>query len=178
MRLTAAEAVGRLIELVRSPSLPNTLLAEAWAKPTLAEFLLHARPVVASGEADGGDGGGADGGGRGDRAVNHAVVFLNEHYAEAEALQQMYERVDLSVSYFRKLFQRQMGCSPQAHLTRRRMEAARYALHTSSRSIKQIAGDVGYDDPLYFSRVYARHWGHPPSHDHHRRWPADGPPGS
>ncbi len=158
----------RLIALTRDPTPATRLEAEGEVKAVLARFLVRAQSL--------GDPATADARPRkGDVAVNHAVLFINEHYAEPDVIDRVHERADLSVAYFRKLFKRQMGVSPQAYLTRRRMQVARYELHRSRRPIKQIAAEVGYDDPLYFSRIYVKYWGHPPSADHHRRWGGNRP---
>ncbi|MEM6459155.1 MAG: helix-turn-helix transcriptional regulator, partial [Planctomycetota bacterium] len=83
-------------------------------------------------------------------------------------------RLPLSTAHFRKLFKRQMGCPPRDYLTRRRMQVARYALYHRDEQVKQVAARVGYDDPLYFSRVYTAFWGHPPTADRHRSWDRSG----
>ncbi len=160
-------AVEHLQSLAEFPTPRSRLELEAEAKAILTRFCVRAKPFAAahSHQVDAGD--------QGDRVVNQAVLYLNKHFARPDALASMYEQVTLSVSYFRKLFRLQMGCSPQSYLTQRRMEAARYALHTSLDPIKQIANHVGYEDPLYFSKLYTRHWGHSPSTDYHRRWTAD-----
>lgn len=40
---------------------------------------------------------------------------------------------------------------------------ARVALRSGKRSIKQVAFDLGFDDPLYFSRFFRKQFGKPPS---------------
>ena len=153
----------RLMDLIRDPTPATRLQAEGEAKAMLARFLVRAHALV-------GESADEAKARKGDVAVNRAVVFINKHYAEPDVIDRVHQSVDLSEAYFRKLFKRQMGVSPQAYLTRRRMQAARYELYRSMRPIKQIADAVGYSDPLYFSRIYAKYWGHPPSADHHRRW--------
>jgi len=56
-----------------------------------------------------------------------------------------------------------MKCSPQDYLQRLRLRHARHLIHSTQWQQKRIAIEVGYDDPLYFSRLYTRFWGHPPS---------------
>jgi AraC-like DNA-binding protein len=156
-------AMARLHRLYEQPTASGRLTAEAEMKAMLARFLPHARPITQSRHADPAPR-------PGDMEVVNAVRFLNDQYARRDALTQMYGRIQLSPGHFRKLFRAHMDCSPQDYLTRRRMQAARTRLHETDAAIKRIAHMVGYDDPLYFSKLYARHWGHPPSHDHHRHW--------
>lgn len=157
------ESVDRLIELLQNPNPAKQLVAEAEAKAVLARFIADANTL----------GNGSDiqvARSRGDLAVNQAVLFINEHYAQADVLRTMAAQLKLSTAHFRKLFKLQMGCSPRDYLIRRRMQVARYKLYHSDKQVKEIAAEVGYPDALYFSRVYAGFWGHPPTRDQHRRW--------
>lgn len=159
----AVPAVERLVSLLQTPSPAGLVAAEAEAKAMLGRFLSHAEsletqtPVRATRS-------------RGDVAVNQAVRYMNEHYAEDTVMQDMIDGLEFSTAHFRKVFKSQMGCSPRDYLIRRRMQVARYALYHSKKQIKEIAAEVGYSDPLYFSRVYRSFWGHPPIQDQHRRW--------
>ncbi len=160
---TARRRVRTLINLLGDPTPARQLVAEAEAKLLLAHFLHKATPIAAED-----DPGPLES--RGDLAVNRAVLWLNQHYADRDALVGMQDRLDISVAHFRRLFKQQMGCSPRDYLTRRRMQVARYELYHRDDQVKQVADRVGYDDPLYFSRIYAAFWGHPPTLDQHRRW--------
>ncbi len=169
----AAAAVERLAGLVADPAAAGELVAEAEAKLLLARFFASARPLsppaAAVAPPDAGRGGG-------DRVVVDAVRYLNTHYARPDALASLTGGLPVSAAHFRKLFRRQVGCTPRDHLTRRRMQVARHRLYHAHEQVKQVAAAVGYADPLYFSRAYAAFWGHPPTTDQHRRWtPSDGP---
>jgi AraC-like DNA-binding protein len=161
------QAVDRLVGLLREPDPAGLIAAEAEAKALLGRFLARAEslapptPVQATRS-------------RGDLAVNHAVRYLTQHSAEPGAMQDMVAGLAFSTAHFRKLFKSQMGCSPRDYLIRRRMQVARYELYHGNEQVKQVAARVGYDDPLYFSRVYAAFWGHPPTADRHRRWGGSG----
>jgi AraC-like DNA-binding protein len=52
------------------------------------------------------------------------------------------------------LFKEQTGYSPIDYFIRLRMHQACQLLDTSQLSVKRIAAALGYDDPLYFSRVF------------------------
>ncbi|MEM6332980.1 MAG: AraC family transcriptional regulator [Planctomycetota bacterium] len=162
-REAAWGGVRRVIELADRPTPMRMLEGQAEAKAVLARFLASARAVRGAASA-------ARAESSGDAAVNHAVAFLNRWFARADALEAMHAQVELSPAYFRKLFRRQMGCSPRDFLTRRRMQDARYRLLAGKGNVKRVAAAVGYNDPLYFSKLYAQHWGHPPSADDRRRW--------
>lgn len=69
----------------------------------------------------------------------------------------------LSPSRLSHLFTAQLGVSPQRYVERERMSRAAQLLGSTDRSITAIARDVGWDDPLYFSRRFSRLHGMSPS---------------
>jgi transcriptional regulator GlxA family with amidase domain len=95
--------------------------------------------------------------------VKAMLRWAEAHYREPDALKSLYREADMSPNYFRRLFTRTVGCGPHAYLERMRLRQARHLLYATDWQLKRIAAEVGYDDPLYFSRVYRRFWKHPPS---------------
>lgn len=69
----------------------------------------------------------------------------------------------LSASHYAALFRRVTGYGTLEYQTRLRMATARELLDTSDRTITSIAHQVGYDDPLYFSRQFRKIHGSSPS---------------
>lgn len=63
----------------------------------------------------------------------------------------------------RRLFTRHLGQSVHAWLRERRLERAAATLRTSGLRIHEVAQLVGFEDPLYFSRVFSARFGVPPS---------------
>lgn len=97
--------------------------------------------------------------------VKQALRWMENHYHERDALEALYRECDLTPNYFRKHFKDSMQCSPQEYLQRLRLRHARHLIHSTSWQQKRIANEVGFDDPLYFSRLYTRFWGHSPSQE-------------
>lgn len=97
--------------------------------------------------------------------VRRAVAWLEAHHTEPDALERCYRGLALSPNHFRLLFRRQTGETVQAMLARLRLRRARYLATETALSVKEIAAECGYDDPLYFSQHYRRFWGRPPSAD-------------
>ncbi len=69
----------------------------------------------------------------------------------------------LSVDHFGRLFRRELGVSPVKYLTQYRIARARELLQRGDLSVKEIASEVGFRDPLHFSRVFAALTGCSPS---------------
>lgn len=64
------------------------------------------------------------------------------------------EMVGLSESRFYELFRIATGYTPINWLIQMRMQLAAQLLEDTSLPIKQIADQVGYEDPFYFSRMF------------------------
>lgn len=60
----------------------------------------------------------------------------------------------LSQSSFSHMFKDRMGMSPMHYLNYQRIEKAKDFLLSNSMTISNISRLVGFDDPLYFSRVF------------------------
>ena len=56
-----------------------------------------------------------------------------------------------------------VGESPYKFLLNIRMTEAKYLLTETSIQIADIAKNVGYDDPYYFSRIFKKYTGQSPS---------------
>ena len=70
--------------------------------------------------------------------------------------------IPFSYDYLRKLFKSEMGMTPHAYLTGLRMQKAEKLLCTAQsteQNISEIAYLCGYAEPLYFSRVFKKHFG-------------------
>lgn len=96
-------------------------------------------------------------------AVKQALREMELHYQDRNILETIYARCGLTPNYFRNCFKDGMKCSPQEYLQRLRLRHARHLIHSTQWQQKRIATEVGYDDPLYFSRLYTRFWGHSPT---------------
>ncbi len=94
--------------------------------------------------------------------VKEALRWLAAHYRERDALAALYREAGVSPNYLRLHFHAAMTCSPGEYLQRLRLRQARYLLRETGLPQKQIAAQVGYEDPLYFSRIYRRFWGKAP----------------
>jgi transcriptional regulator GlxA family with amidase domain len=84
-----------------------------------------------------------------------SIEFMKRNLGRAMDVPELSEQAKLSTSHYSALFKRQTGRSPAEYFTRLRMQAAAELLEETTRSVKDIAKQLGYRDPLYFSRVFA-----------------------
>ena len=87
----------------------------------------------------------------------------------AYALDDFIKKLPLNYDYVRKLFQKETGLTPRTYLEWQRMELAASLLSSgisnkySNYSVSQVAEACGFSEPLYFSRVFKKHFGVAPS---------------
>ncbi|HEY3547909.1 MAG TPA: AraC family transcriptional regulator [Propionicimonas sp.] len=89
--------------------------------------------------------------------LQRAMSYLAERLDGAVPVPDLARLVGVSPSHLTALFRKATGGGVLAHHTALRMARARQLLDTSSATIADIAREVGYDDPLYFSRQFRRH---------------------
>jgi AraC-like DNA-binding protein len=62
--------------------------------------------------------------------------------------------VNISASHYFALFKRCTGCAPIDCFIRLRMWRATQLLDSTGLTVKEVAEELGYEDPFYFSRVF------------------------
>lgn len=92
----------------------------------------------------------------------HEVVDANLHHSNF-SVEWLAGEVALSARQLQRDMKKIVGETPRVFIRRRRLELAAELLKQKAGSIKQIAGQVGYNDPDYFSRVFREHFDVPPS---------------
>lgn len=92
-----------------------------------------------------------------------AIHFMKENLNKKISLADIAREVKLSVSYFSNLFEEKTGSSPLRYLIYLRIQEACHYLDFTNLKINQISPLVGYDDSLYFSRLFNKTMGMSPS---------------
>ena len=69
----------------------------------------------------------------------------------------------MSVSWFIRNFKEYTNSTPAQYLLSLRISNAQTLLETTSYNVTEIADIVGYDNPLYFSRIFKKQVGLSPS---------------
>ena len=91
-----------------------------------------------------------------DLAQSIAQNFANPNYELDEQLRS----APYCYDYLCRLFRQEMNTTPHKYLTTLRLQAAADALRREDgRSVTEIARLCGYNDPLYFSRAFKKHYG-------------------
>lgn len=93
------------------------------------------------------------------RLVRKAMAFLHQHYAEPISRQDIAHHVGMDEDYLTVCFRNELGVTPIAYLNRYRVSQAKRLLIETTKSITEIALEVGFSDSGYFSRVFRREVG-------------------
>ncbi|KPU43848.1 HTH-type transcriptional regulator YesS [Oxobacter pfennigii] len=100
--------------------------------------------------------------------VLKALEYLKQHYAGDININHAANSVHLSPHYLSRLFKEELGITIIEYLTEIRLEAAKDLLVNTGLTINEVAGQVGYQDITYFSRLFKKRQGISPGE--YRRW--------
>ncbi len=99
----------------------------------------------------------------GKQYVDNAIKFIQFNYSNNIGIDDIASDVGISRSHLYRVFVQNVGQSPIDYLTNYRINEACYLLKNSNLSIAEIAVSVGFFDQFYFSRVFKKSKGVPPS---------------
>jgi AraC-like DNA-binding protein len=95
--------------------------------------------------------------------VNKARLRIRESLESPLTIQQVAEDLGVSYSNFRKLFKEYTGFSPAVYQQDLRLQRAKELLTTTDMSIKEIAYQLNFESPDYFSAKFKIKTGRRPS---------------
>lgn len=91
------------------------------------------------------------------RILRKAQEYIDVNFSnESLSLNEVAKEVGVSASYLSAIFSQNMQKTFIEYVTGKRMDRARYLLNTTDRSSGDIAAEVGYKDPHYFSFVFKK----------------------
>jgi AraC-like DNA-binding protein len=95
--------------------------------------------------------------------VKRTIPFMHRHLTSNVTITELAEVAALSVPHYTSLFKSLTGISPKAYYLKLKMEYAAHILETTHATIKETAARLGIHDPYYFSRIFSKIMGSPPS---------------
>lgn len=95
--------------------------------------------------------------------TENAIHYMRENIHKKLTVKSIADFVGLSASHFSAVFQTKTEYSPLNFLTHLRIQGACHYLDFSDIKINQLSSLVGYDDPLYFSRIFTKTMGCSPT---------------
>lgn len=95
--------------------------------------------------------------------MDTAAQYFNDHYNTDISIDQYARSRGMSVSWFIRNFKDWIGMTPMQYIVSIRMSNAQALLETTSYPVAEIGRIVGYENPLYFSRIFHKQKGFSPS---------------
>ncbi|MDE6761465.1 MAG: AraC family transcriptional regulator [Lachnospiraceae bacterium] len=95
--------------------------------------------------------------------IDLAVTYFNEHYNTDICIEEYAASRHMSTSWFIRNFRKYTGFTPMQYILEIRISNAESLLEATEYNITEISRIVGYDNPLYFSRLFKRSKGLSPS---------------
>lgn len=95
--------------------------------------------------------------------VMSTLAFMEQHLDIPLTLNEMAAHSGQSLPYFTKLFRQRTNQSPMAYFIQLKIRKACELLDETDSSIREIANQLGYDDPYYFSRIFKKTQGCSPA---------------
>ena len=90
------------------------------------------------------------------------VKYFQFHYAENFELKEILKKFGMSLRTFYREWKIAFPVSPADYLLNLRMQKARQLLLNTNMRIYEIADSCGYNNDLYFSRVFVKVYGMTP----------------
>jgi AraC family transcriptional regulator of arabinose operon len=91
-----------------------------------------------------------------DRRIVRAMDFMTDNLARKLTMTRIARAAGLSTSRLAHLFREQLGQTPGQFIEQQRMDQARQLLVLTTRPINEIARQLGFQSPFYFSRRFTR----------------------
>ena len=97
---------------------------------------------------------------QGTSAMRKVLDYIDQNcYNESISLNEVAAAVDMSANYLSTIFSQNMQKTFVEYITGKRMERAKKLLRETDKSSGEIAQEVGYKDPHYFSYVFKKNLG-------------------
>lgn len=101
--------------------------------------------------------------------IYKAIDYMKRNYPNKLTLEETAAHINLSPSYFSKVFKEELGCSFNTYLNELRIERSKSILLSGSASIVEICDLVGFEDQSYFTKVFKKITGVTPGRYRERR---------
>ncbi|MBD5780025.1 helix-turn-helix domain-containing protein [Pelagicoccus sp. NFK12] len=88
--------------------------------------------------------------------IETAMNSMRDDLSNPRSLETYAKLAGYSVTQFSQRFRQHTGTSPMNYLNELRIQRAGELLKSSDRAIKDIAHELGFEDPLYFSRCFRK----------------------
>lgn len=91
------------------------------------------------------------------RMINNFLSLLEDHYTTQTSTDFYADQLSITVNYLDLVCRKKSGISAEEHIKERILLEAKRKLTLTTAEIKDIAHDLGFNDPSQFSRFFRKH---------------------
>ncbi len=88
--------------------------------------------------------------------ITSSIKYMKEHMDNILKVEAIASHLNYSSSHFFSLFKKRTGYSPIQYFNHLKIQRACQYLSFTDMSVKEISFSLGYEDPLYFSRLFKK----------------------
>ena len=95
--------------------------------------------------------------------IDYAITYFNENYNKEISVSEYAKSVHVSECWFNRVFKKVTKITPLQYIISVRIANAKILLENKGYNVKETAYAVGFNNPLYFSRLFTKHVGVSPT---------------
>lgn len=95
--------------------------------------------------------------------IEKAVRYFNQNYNTDISIEEYAESLHTSTCWFIRRFKQVVKMTPMQYIVSLRVANAKTLLETKGMNVAEVSCAVGYDNPLYFSRIFSKYTGMSPT---------------
>lgn len=100
--------------------------------------------------------------GRGSKLVSAVFAYIRNHISEPIQVSEMAEALGHNVSYLCRCFKRETGKTLKEYIGEVKLDAAKFLLRSTEKSVVSISMELGYSSQAYFTTQFREYTGETP----------------
>ena len=98
------------------------------------------------------------------RKLRQAIIYIQTHISEPISLDTLSNICHISKQQLIRYFKSELGTTPIAYINKLKVSRTKVYLQRHPEiPINEVCAELGFDDPLYFSRLFSKTYGESPS---------------
>ena len=97
-----------------------------------------------------------------DDRIQMSLTYIRKHIGSKLDIDQLAANACMSKDHFIRVFKHETGETPNAFITKRKLEKAELTLVTTNLPVNRVADMLGYNDYSYFNRIFKKNSGMTP----------------
>lgn len=95
--------------------------------------------------------------------MEQAIHYFHENFTRDIQVEEYAKRLHMSTCWFIRSFKQYAGMPPGKYITSIRVNKAKELLESTDYTVGEIGAIIGYENPLYFSRIFKKQTGLSPA---------------